>query len=91
MINWNDPDYVSAGHFYTLIKSITVKCADPNQPGPNMTSYIYGKNVTAETPSILLSNQSTLLSDARAAFGSIPQFRGALVAVAVLILTSYVL
>jgi hypothetical protein len=91
MINWKDPDYVSAGHFYTLIKSITVKCADPNPPGVNMTSYVYGKNTTSETPSVFLSNRTTLLNGARAAFGSGLQFRGALVAVVGLMLTSYVL
>jgi len=91
MINWNDSDYVSAGHFSTLVKSVTVKCADPDRPGPNMTSYKYGRNTTAETPSIFLSNQTTLLNDALAAFRSGLQFRGALVAVAGLMLASYVL
>jgi hypothetical protein len=91
MIDWSNPDYVSAGHFQTLIQSVTVQCADPVQPGPTIMSYIYGENTTLETPSILLSNETTLLNDARATFGRGLQFRAALVSVAGLMLTSYVI
>jgi beta-glucanase (GH16 family) len=92
MINWNNPDYTSAGHFYTLIKSVTVKCGDPETPGPNITSYKYGKNTTLETPEILLSNQTTLLNDACNTFGRTGlQFHVSLLAVAGLLLGSYVL
>jgi beta-glucanase (GH16 family) len=62
MINWNDPDYVSAGNFYALVSSVTVKCGDA--PGPNITSYVYGSNTTASTPSISFSNRSTLVNAA---------------------------
>ena len=91
MIDWSDPDYIAAGHFYMLVQSVTVKCADPTPPGPDVTSYIYGKNKTSEIPSIFLGNQMTILNDARAALGSGLQFRGALVVVAGLMLASYVL
>ncbi|TFK38038.1 glycoside hydrolase family 16 protein [Crucibulum laeve] len=64
MIDWNDPDYNSAGHFYALLKSVTIKCADPTKPGPNMTSYVYGKNATANQPTVAFSNGSTLLNGA---------------------------
>ncbi|KAJ3930494.1 MAG: glycoside hydrolase family 16 protein [Lentinula lateritia] len=60
MINWQDPDYVSAGHFYTLIQSVTVKCADPQSPGANITSYVYGSNQTTDTPSVAFSNETTV-------------------------------
>lgn len=90
MINWDDPDYNSAGHFYTLIQSITVKCADPN---PSGTSYVYGKNSTSQAPSVSLSKGITTLNTngARAALGSGLQFRGALVAVAGLMMAFYIL
>ena len=32
LINWNDSDYEAAGHFYTLIKSVSIQCADPASP-----------------------------------------------------------
>ena len=63
MINWDDPDYKSAGHFYALVKSVSVKCADPETPSANDTSYVYESN--ASTPSIAMSNHSTLLNGAR--------------------------
>lgn len=60
MINWDDPDYQAAGHFYALIKSITVNCSDPTPIASNVTSYVYGGNTTSNTPSIDLSNASTV-------------------------------
>jgi len=61
MINWNDPDYLSAGHFYARINSVSVKCAQ-NAPGnPNITSYIYGAS-DHNLPTILFSNKTTLLN-----------------------------
>ncbi|KAF5389585.1 hypothetical protein D9757_004084 [Collybiopsis confluens] len=65
MINWQDPDYVSAGHFYALVQSVSVKCADPQSPGPNITSYIYGANQSTDTPNIDFSNQSTMNGSGR--------------------------
>jgi len=72
MINWNDPDYVSAGHFYMLVKSVSIQCADPQQPGADVTSYVYGPNSTANTPGISFSNRTTLLNGATLAHGGIP-------------------
>ncbi|EPS95247.1 hypothetical protein FOMPIDRAFT_162459 [Fomitopsis schrenkii] len=60
MINWDDPDYKSAGHFYAYIDSISVQCAD--QPGANITSYVYGSNSSAFTPSISETNETTILA-----------------------------
>ena len=69
MINWDDPDYKSAGHFYAYIDSISVQCAD--QPGANITSYVYGSNSSAYTPSISETNETTILATNGAyAFGS---------------------
>jgi len=92
LINWDDPDYKSAGHFYTLVKSVSIKCGDPETPGPNITSYKYGKNSTLMMPDVLLSNQTTLLNEARAAFKyNGLQFQGMLLAVGALLFGSYVL
>ncbi|KAF9225722.1 glycoside hydrolase family 16 protein [Gyrodon lividus] len=60
MINWNDPDYVSAGHFYALFQSVSVQCNDPTPPNSSVTSYVYGSNTTTDTPSIAFSNASTI-------------------------------
>ncbi|KAG5636834.1 hypothetical protein H0H81_006661 [Sphagnurus paluster] len=90
MINWKDPDYVAAGHFYALVKSVTVKCGDKANRGANMTAYVYGTNLTSQTPSIAFSNQSTLLNGA-ATLGTSMQLRGVMVAVASLMLGAYIL
>jgi len=60
MIDWQDPDYVSAGHFYALVQSINITCADPTPPAVDTTSYVYGKNVSTLTPAIAFSNQTTV-------------------------------
>jgi len=68
MINWNDPDYASAGHFYMRVRSVEVTCAPQSSssssnssiPSGNITSYVYGANSSALTPSVKLSNASTL-------------------------------
>jgi len=60
MINWNDPDYVSAGHFYALFQSVSVQCNDPTLPNASDTSYVYGTNSSLDTPSIAFSNASTI-------------------------------
>ncbi|KAJ8596182.1 glycoside hydrolase family 16 protein [Rhizopogon salebrosus TDB-379] len=60
MINWNDPDYVSAGHFYALFQSVSVQCNDPTPPNASETSYVYSTNSSLDTPSIAFSNASTI-------------------------------
>jgi hypothetical protein len=60
MINWNDPDYVAAGHFYTLISSVNITCNDPVKPSANVTSYVYTPNTTTFTPGIEFSNETTI-------------------------------
>ncbi|KAI0031341.1 glycoside hydrolase family 16 protein [Vararia minispora EC-137] len=72
MINWNDPDYQAAGHFYALIKSVRINCADPTTPGANVTSYVYGTNSSLDVPSIAFSNESVLVSGAFGATASFP-------------------
>lgn len=62
MINWDDPDYKSAGHFYALVQSVTVTCSDISAAPSNATSYIYGSNATTLTPSVAFSNKSTVNS-----------------------------
>jgi len=64
LINWSDPDYVSAGHFYALFQSVTVQCNDTTTPGAGITSYVYGTNSSLDTPSIAFSNASTLINGA---------------------------
>ncbi|KAF8583269.1 glycoside hydrolase family 16 protein [Ramaria rubella] len=64
MINWNDPDYVAAGHFYTLIQSVTINCSDPaGSIFSGAQSYVYGANATVgslEIPAVLVTNQTTI-------------------------------
>ncbi|KAJ7665972.1 glycoside hydrolase family 16 protein [Mycena polygramma] len=64
LINYNDPDYVSAGHFYTLIKSVNVTCSDPTPPSADITAYVYGANSSTNTPSVALTNATTNLNGA---------------------------
>jgi len=67
MINWNDPDFVSAGHFYAMFEKVTVKCTEPTaiDPAANITSYIYGgSSNSTNNPTILLSNHSTMVNGA---------------------------
>jgi len=72
LINWNDPDYVQNGHFSALVSSVTVKCNDPTPPSGSVTSYVYGKNASAFTPSIAFSNETTI-NAAWALTGSAPR------------------
>ncbi|TFY82732.1 hypothetical protein EWM64_g1285 [Hericium alpestre] len=62
MINWDDPDYKSAGHFYATIKQVTIECKDPAPPSQNVTSYVYAGNSSAFTPGVQFSNASVLLN-----------------------------
>ncbi|THH32631.1 hypothetical protein EUX98_g1560 [Antrodiella citrinella] len=60
MINWQDPDYVAAGHFYALVQSINITCEDPVPPAAGVTSYVYSTNASAFTPQINFSNATTI-------------------------------
>ncbi|CCL98234.1 uncharacterized protein FIBRA_00228 [Fibroporia radiculosa] len=73
MINWNDPDYVSAGHFYAYVDSVSITCNPPTPPGPNDTSYVYGSNTTTFEPAINYSNESTIVTSG--AWGSLSAIR----------------
>lgn len=74
LIDWNDPDYVSAGHFYSYLKKVDIKCAD-SPPSPDLISYVYGGNSSKSTPGITFSNLTTLGNGAFSSAG-IPGTRG---------------
>ncbi|TCD63486.1 hypothetical protein EIP91_005345 [Steccherinum ochraceum] len=65
MINWNDPDYVSAGHFYALVQSVNITCEDPSPPTGDVTSYVYNKNASSFTPLVAFSNETTVNAASR--------------------------
>lgn len=71
LINWNDPDYVAAGHFYALVNSVSVECADSSSNPSNAQSYVYGKNASAFTPAVDVTNQTTVTNAAPRAFGGV--------------------
>ncbi|KAK7044860.1 glycoside hydrolase family 16 protein [Favolaschia claudopus] len=62
LIDYNDPDYVSAGHFYALVQSVNITCNDPTPPGADITAYVYGANSSTNTPSVALTNATTDLN-----------------------------
>jgi len=70
MIDWTDPDYVSAGNqFYARFKSIKVECNDPAGSVPaDGASYVFGANVTTAEglaiPAVSVTNQSTIINGA---------------------------
>lgn len=75
-----------------MVKSVSVKCGDPEKPGANMTSYVYGANETTNTPSVAFSNQTTLLNGASPMGGMDLRVSGALsVVLAVVALAAHVL
>jgi len=62
MIDWNSPDYAAAGHYYALVKNVTVQCATNSAAGAvpaGAVSYVYGQNVSG-VPSVLASNESSV-------------------------------
>ncbi len=65
MINWNDPDYKAAGHFYVLVNKVSIKCSTAQAPpsGSNITSYVYsGSKNQSTAPTVVFSDRSTLLN-----------------------------
>jgi len=73
LIDYNSPDYKSAGHFYALIQSINVTCNDPVKPGADVTGYIYGANATTNTPAVALTNVTTNINAAAPGLGGAGQ------------------
>jgi len=73
MINWQDPDYVSAGHFYAQYHSVTIKCTGTQKvaAGSDLVSYVYGGNRSDPAPTIVYSNRTTLLNAASGRFGAV--------------------
>ncbi|EGO03736.1 glycoside hydrolase family 16 protein [Serpula lacrymans var. lacrymans S7.3] len=84
MINWNDPDYVSAGHFYALFQSVSVECNDPVAPNASDTGYVYGPNATLDTPSITFSNTTTELNGGAMIGAGLGGVQGFLVAISIM-------
>lgn len=69
MINWDDADYQAAGHFYALIKSVSIQCADPEAPSSNDTSYAYTSNTTTNTPGVTFSTADIVVNGAMSTVG----------------------
>lgn len=82
MINWDDPDYEAAGHFYAYLDSVSITCAD--QASANITSYVYGSNSSAYTPTVNLSNETTIESGAVASVAVSAKWAFGVTAVAML-------
>lgn len=61
MINWNDPDYKAAGHFYMQVKKLVVDCNISGNLAPpaDALTYVYGANVSG-IPSVAYSNESAM-------------------------------
>ncbi|KAF5361620.1 hypothetical protein D9758_007371 [Tetrapyrgos nigripes] len=82
MINWDDPDYKSAGHFYALVKQVKVECNEANILNGTMqadtTGYVYGANASSQQPGVAYTNGSTLINGASPMMGM--QARGLKVA-----------
>lgn len=91
LIDWNDPDYKAAGHFYALVESVSVTCADSKTNPANATSYVYGQNSSAFSPSVAVSNQSTVTNAAVGALAASKAVWGALVGGAALALGAVLL
>ncbi|EJF59764.1 hypothetical protein DICSQDRAFT_148289 [Dichomitus squalens LYAD-421 SS1] len=60
LIDWSDPDYQSAGHFYAFVESVSVVCADAKSNPANAQSYVYGKNASAFSPAVAVTNETTV-------------------------------
>jgi len=86
MIDWSNADYQAAGRFYAMVKSVSVKCADPQKPGANMTGYIYSGNSSAN-PNVAFTNSSTLLNGAGPTQGVALHFGGVIALTTALLFT----
>ncbi|KAF7351382.1 Glycoside hydrolase family 16 protein [Mycena sanguinolenta] len=64
LIDYNDPDYVAAGHFYAFISGVNITCNDPTALTASDTGYVYGPNSTTNTPSVALTNATTNINGA---------------------------
>ncbi|RPD61467.1 hypothetical protein L226DRAFT_539800 [Lentinus tigrinus ALCF2SS1-7] len=73
LINWDDPDYKAAGHFYALVESVSVTCADSKSNPSDAQSYVYGKNASAFSPQVTVTNETTVNNGA----GSLRALAGA--------------
>jgi len=83
LINYQDPDYVAAGHFYALIKKVNITCNDPDQVTATTTGYVYGANSSQDIPSVALTNVTTNINAAPSAFVSLAAVRSLLAAIVV--------
>jgi len=69
LIDYNDPDYIAAGHFYASVNSVNITCADPTPLAAGTTGYVYGANSSTNTPSVALTNITTNLNGAPSLLG----------------------
>lgn len=73
MINWQDGDYQSAGHFYTLLKSVQIECSEASVVNgtkqSDTTGYVYGTNASSSQPGVAFTNASTLINGANSIMG----------------------
>ncbi|KAJ6570072.1 glycoside hydrolase family 16 protein [Mycena vulgaris] len=61
LINWADKDYTLAGgRFTTRVKSVSVKCGDPNPPGPSVQGYVYSGG-TLSNPTIAFTENIVIV------------------------------
>ncbi|KAG6850089.1 hypothetical protein H0H93_001222 [Arthromyces matolae] len=70
MVNWNDPDYKSAGHFFFILDSFSIKCADATSRPANATSYVFDPSQSSSLPvwpNILYADGSTILNNTASA------------------------
>ncbi|KAG6812876.1 hypothetical protein H0H92_015804 [Tricholoma furcatifolium] len=65
MIDWQDPDYLSAGYFDVVVQSVSVDCTVSNvRTATEVTAYTYGNsNASLLTPDVMLVNASTILGN----------------------------
>ena len=60
MIDWNDPEYKAAGHFYAIVDSVSITCADSKSNPADAQSYVYGQNASSFSPAVAVSNETTV-------------------------------
>ncbi|KAH9941782.1 glycoside hydrolase family 16 protein [Epithele typhae] len=60
LINFDDPDYKAAGHFYALVESVSITCADSKSNPAGATSYVFGTNTSSFNPQVAVTNETTV-------------------------------
>ncbi|KAG6856951.1 hypothetical protein H0H87_011937 [Tephrocybe sp. NHM501043] len=73
MINWKDPDFLAAGHFYAFVNRVTIECGDKNSRKAGEESYTYGEK--SDKPTINVGANTLLKSGADLTIRSSDSFR----------------